>query len=119
MYLQEELWSWHVDCEYNRAGREPKKVVLPVSHVKTDELKARTVYPDIIVHRRGPQGPNVLAIELKVNADEEEREWDLRKLLAYHDEFDYWNGVFINVRQDDAGNVTFEKQWPFEVSTDA
>ena len=40
-HLQREFPGWHVDCEYNRVGREPRR------------LEAKTVFPDIIVHRRG------------------------------------------------------------------
>jgi hypothetical protein len=112
-YLQETLSDWNVDCEYNRDGRWPKKVVLPIDQVSTAELRARTVYPDIIVHLRGPNGPNILAIELKVEANEAEKAWDITKLCAYRDEFAYDNGVFINVRLDDSGRISFEKSWPF------
>jgi hypothetical protein len=69
MYLQEFLPQWGVDCEYNRDGIKPKRAVLPVDRVTPDDLKARTVYPNIIVHRRGVIGPNVLCIELKIDAD--------------------------------------------------
>lgn len=117
-YLQAALPAWDVDCEYNRDGREPKRAVLPLSRVATNELKARTVYPDIIVHKRGPLGPNLLVIELKVDAADDDREWDLRKLRAYHDEFDYQHGVFIDIRIDDTGAVDCVHEWVYEPPSD-
>jgi hypothetical protein len=62
-----------VDCEYNRSGGSPKRLQhLIESFAKTatpEELvrdtKGRTVFPDIVVHKRGTDGPNVIVIEAK------------------------------------------------------
>lgn len=113
MYLQAELPLWDVDCEYNRAGLNPKRAVLPVTRVDTDDLKARTVYPDIIVHRRGPSGPNLLAIELKIDATPDERAWDFRKLDAYREQFEYLHGAFVDLRIRESAQVVFEVHWLF------
>jgi hypothetical protein len=115
MYLQESLPEWDVDCEYNRDGMKPKRAVLPVGRVNTDDLKARTVYPDIIVHRRGVAGPNILAVEVKIDATPDDREWDIRKLRAYHEEFAYQHGVFVDIRLGSPRDVTFALAWESEV----
>jgi hypothetical protein len=47
--------GYDVDCEYNRAG---------LNQIKRGNNGGR-VYPDIIVHRRGQQNDNLLAVELK------------------------------------------------------
>src|ERR1035441_988365 len=80
--MQNVFRSWHVDCEYNREGKVPKRIDLP-------EKPNKTVLPDIIVHRRNPDGgqnvsKNLLVIEAKPsNSDAESVAYDTRKLHAY------------------------------------
>ena len=54
-YLQTEFRDlWDVDCEYNRDGEHlPERVYHLVHQISNDDEFGRTVYPDIIVHRRG------------------------------------------------------------------
>ena len=78
--LQTVFRSWHVDCEYNREGKSvnPKRVDLP-------EEPGKTVYPDIIIHRRKSK-INLLIIEAKPNnATQKSIEYDKKKLQAYMD----------------------------------
>ena len=63
-YIQEEFPDWNVDCEYNRKGKLPKKLRDSKERVSVDDTNARTVYPDIIVHRR-EQPENLLVVESK------------------------------------------------------
>ncbi len=65
-HLQREFPYWHVDCEYNRRGSDVKRLPSSLLNGKTptDATEARTVYPDIIVHRRGTR-QNLLVIEVK------------------------------------------------------
>lgn len=78
--LARRLESWFpgysVDCEYNRDGIDPK-ILLDGQHVQNanelysteaDVGDARTVYPDIIVHKRG-SSENLLVIEAKKSTD--------------------------------------------------
>ena len=53
VYLENEFPGWHTDCEYNRQGSETdhKQVNLPDGKKDAD--------PDIVVHFRGPEGPNL------------------------------------------------------------
>ena len=54
MYLQALLPEWQVDCEYNRDGHNPKRVNLPTTqHPDDEDTDAKTVFPDVIAHRRG------------------------------------------------------------------
>ena|SRR2546426_10439917 len=92
--------DWSVDCEYNRYGDDAKKIE-EVKHivgslVATDETKSRTVYPDIIVHRRGAAGPNLLVIEAKKDASKGEREADWAKLERIKQQYGYSFAAFIN-----------------------
>jgi hypothetical protein len=81
-YIQEGLPTWDVDCEYNRNGHEPKVTNLPVENTTTDDEHARTVFPDIIVHRRGTRS-NLLAVEIKKSTSSISTQRDEQKLESY------------------------------------
>ena len=56
----------HVDCEYNRFGDDTKW--FPWDRPIFDEVEKEMYYtpiPDIILHRRGVGGPNILVVEAK------------------------------------------------------
>lgn len=101
--------GYHVDCEYNRfeIGEEyvfkrlASKGVLAM-YEELNEKKPKndyvSVYPDIIVHQRGPTGTNLLVIEAKRAGSSELRErFDREKLKAYKEELGlaYSYAVFI------------------------
>lgn len=71
---------WHVDCECNRRGREPKRLSAISS------ATAKKVYPDIIVHRRLTD-QNLLLIEVKKTGRRMKR--DKEKLVAFSQEPEY------------------------------
>ncbi len=55
-----------VDCEYNRLGPNPKWIPWRFEiQSRTEHEPFYTPIPDIILHRRGPRGPNELVIEIK------------------------------------------------------
>ncbi len=82
---------WHVDCEYNRAGQDVKRI--PLSDACRQLLRTTdAVNPDIIVHKRG--GRNLLAIEIK-KAGRRGRECDLEKLQGYMEVLGYDYGLFL------------------------
>jgi hypothetical protein len=95
LYLQCKFSDWHVDCEYNRHGPNRKRVALDESRCASKDL----VIPDIIIHRRGQQGPNLLAIEVKKDIDGQggKVQHDLEKLKAYKRELCYAYAVFLKV----------------------
>jgi len=100
MYLQEEFPDLDVDCEYNRYGFETKRVKdFYPADAKTDDTNARTVFPDIIVHKRGAQGPNVLVIEAKKSTTKDDG-LDIHKLEAYksNENLKYEHAVFLVFR---------------------
>jgi hypothetical protein len=53
VYLEIGFPGWDVDCEFNKDGDDPKLA---------DVCGWR---PDVIVHRRGKDGPNLLSVEVK------------------------------------------------------
>ena len=93
-YLQLQFPSYNVDCEYNRDGIEPKRLghldLYPNSH---DE-DAQTVFPDIVVHRRGTN-ENLLVIEVKKRSNPANRETDILKLRGYQRELGYRFALFV------------------------
>ncbi len=85
-YLQDEFPEWHVDCEYNRKGVEPKR--LPHRGI---------VVPDIIVHHRGiPE--NLLVLEVK-KTGENQNTHDIEKLCAFTQDplYQYCLGLFLRI----------------------
>jgi len=75
-YLQKEYdGKYTVDCEYNRMSKDDKnmdegyitkKLHLYVEKIKTNNDKAQTVFPDIIIHKKGINDNNFLVIEIKL-----------------------------------------------------
>lgn len=113
IYIQEALPEWVVDCEYNRIGNsdKPKFTNLPVSDTKTDDLEARTVFPDIIVHHRGPH-ENLLVIEIKKSSNHSgvADVHDRRKLESYcRLPLGYRHGLFLKIRTDSS----LDERWEF------
>ncbi len=77
-FLRRSLRPWHVNTNYNREGAARTK--------KTDQ-HGNLLFPDIIVHKRGPNGPNIAAIEVKGHWNREDRRIDvgaLRRIKTKH-----------------------------------
>ena len=94
-HLQHQFPDWNVDCEYNRLGEMPKMLDLPKDSVTWDDTEAKTVFPDIIIHKRGQAWPNLLVIEMKkrgLSAD-----FDYQKLKAYQEQIGYKYSCFIEI----------------------
>jgi hypothetical protein len=65
-YIQKLIPAYYnVDVEYNRHRMYPKRLNLPPRKALDDDLRATTVYPDIIIHRRNTDEDNLLVLELK------------------------------------------------------
>lgn len=96
MYLQEQFPEHHVDCEYNRAGNTPKRLNVPAECANgRDDNGEALVVPDVIVHRRGTEGPNVLVLELKKASNPEPRACDRARIHGFRDHLAYEFGVLI------------------------
>lgn len=83
VHLESQFAGWEVDCDYNRLGE--RRLKLPKgSIVSTDDDSGKSVFPDIVVHRRAvPE--NLLAIELRKAANHQPVEHDRHKLRAMTD----------------------------------
>jgi len=91
--------NWDVDCEYNRSGRERKRLPIDPVLVSSDDTTGKTVYPDIIVHHRGQtgRGANLLVVEAKKAWAAGNFDDDRSKLVAFgcSEDFLYQFGAFL------------------------
>lgn len=94
VYLENLFPEWYVDCEYNKLWDDTKKIHVPCEYEenwRTDDLNWRTVYPDIIVHKRWWfwKENNLIVIEAKKSNNSNWREKDVCKLSAYKTDSKY------------------------------
>ena len=109
IYLEQEFPGWNVDCEYNRDGHEPKRLQLNPETIRSDDEQGTTVYPDIIVHRRG-KTENYLAIEIKKRNGGSENK-DLLKLRALRNELGYTFALFLRFQTEASGVDISDVRW--------
>lgn len=117
-YLQEEFSDYDVDCEYNgnieslngskmiyvlRQDLNRLKRLTKKEKRKTKgEILVRSVFPDIIVHKRGTNENNLCVIEVKKSTNKTPFDYDQIKLKAYTSSNEgntlkYKLGVFIEL----------------------
>lgn len=89
IHLIDRFPDYEIDCEYNRDGFDVKKLRLDERVVKDDVLDAVTVFPDIIVHKRGHKNNNLLVIEIKKASSSVSHDYDIEKLKAFKAELNY------------------------------
>jgi hypothetical protein len=111
LYLEDEFPGWHVDCEYNRDGHDPKRLQLEPDTVLSDDDQGKTVFPDIIVHKRG-QVQNLLAIEIKKDSGESSKH-DLEKLAGLRKQLGYTHALSIRFGTGRLAG-TAESEWSAE-----
>lgn len=85
--------DYDVHVEYNRHFDDPKRLHLPRRDALDDELRATTVFPDIVVHVRGTDEHNLLVLEVKKPG--EDRAYDERKLRAFRTELRYQHAAHV------------------------
>jgi hypothetical protein len=96
VHVEKQFPGWEVDCDYNRLGER----TLRLPHgtiVSTDDHLAKSIYPDIVVHKREIPN-NLLAIEVRKAANHQPPEHDRHKLRALTDPhlwFAYRIGVYL------------------------
>ncbi|MBF4696052.1 hypothetical protein [Fusibacter ferrireducens] len=104
MYLEQTLGKeYDVDCEYNRNVDDPSnRKTIDLLLESDGNSRTQSVYPDIIVHKRGQTDSNLLIIEVKKSTNRDNGEFDLRKLECYTNtnsisSFCYTYGAFIKL----------------------
>lgn len=109
--IQKQVPSvWNVDCEYNRDGNDTKLLGIPIENTKTDDTKGRTVYPDIIIHKRRKK-ENLLIIEIKKSGIDYEK--DLKKIKAFlsSDKYSYKFGLMLIINTEKESKEKYETCW--------
>lgn len=112
-YLQELFSEWNVDCEYNRDHDKPKKLLTyKGKKVEIDDTKGTTVFPDIIVHKRG-SGKNLLVIEVKKTTNTDPNDCDIDKLTAFKEEqqLQYKHALFLRLKADTDDIGVEKSEW--------
>jgi hypothetical protein len=97
-----------VDCEYNRQGNAPKRlqelarrlvrIARRGKRSRVADTRGTTVFPDVIAHRRGEGGPNLLVVEVKrPGAVEGAVAFDKEKLHLYRQEHRYLHAFLVTL----------------------
>jgi len=116
VYLEQEAAEFEIDydidVEYNRVVTEngtPGDFIKEVLYgqlseecqgrrrIRDDDTDAQTVFPDIIIHRRGSSEHNLLVIELKKTSSSRSGKCDKEKIERYHTDLGYENGLFLRL----------------------
>lgn len=90
LHLQHLLPEWGVDVEFNRQSEN--------RDTKTDENGTKRK-PDIIIHKRGPAGPNLAAILVKCEWNTESRENDREVLQSIKSKHGYQTSFVLEIKQ--------------------
>lgn len=97
VYLMEVFPDYDVDCEYNRDGFDVKRLELPQRNCVDDALDAVTVFPDIVVHRRGSNKHNLFVIEVKKSSSTISSDYDVQKLHAFRSQLAYAFAAHVTI----------------------
>ena len=89
-YLAKKFENWDVDCEYNRDLENPKTYL-------NNSNETKYIRPDIIVHKRKTE-KNLLVIEIKKDANDADKEKDIKKLNCMLEKYGYKYALFINLQ---------------------
>jgi hypothetical protein len=111
VHLAKEIPGYDVDCEYNRDGFDVKRLHLGHRPASDDDDEAVTVFPDIIVHRRGTNDDNLLVVEMNKAAARGGFDYDYGKLQAFRAELKYTWAVHLVLGQDQRGVLQRNVAW--------
>src|SRR5262245_34727921 len=109
MFLQTRLGEWAVDCEFNRDGVDPKKLGHLDIYPSDEDTEAKTVFPDVIVHKRGTK-ENYLVLEFKKSSSTVAKQVDVQKLQGYKKQLGYAYALFVKVGTDGQASV-LDLEW--------
>jgi hypothetical protein len=96
VHLERQFSGWQVDCDYDRLGERTLRLPRG-SIVSTDDHLGKSIYPDVVVHRREIPN-NLLAVEIRKATNHTSVEHEQHKLRALTDPhlwFAYWIGVLV------------------------
>lgn len=101
--------GYDVDVEYNRHFAAPKRLNLPPREALDRELRATTVFPDILVHKRNTDERNLLVLELKKPG--EDLAYDELKLRAFRNELGYPHTAHVVLGRNANGQIVRQVLW--------
>lgn len=90
-HLQHLLPEWNVDVEFNRQGENRDS--------KTDESGIKRK-PDIIIHKRGPAGPNLAVILVKCEWNSKSRANDVQIVSSIKNEHQYQTAFTLEIKKN-------------------
>lgn len=111
VHMIDRFPDYEIDCEYNRDGFDVKKLTLAGRDVYDTELDAVTVFPDIIVHKRGSQNNNLLVIEIKKASSLVSPDYDIEKLNAFKTELNYIFAAHVRIGYLKNGLLIRDVDW--------
>ena len=120
VHLERHFDGWDVDCEYNRTGGDPERLAKLERRLEevgceeplTRDTMGRTVYPDIIVHRRKTD-EKLLLIEVRKGTIGVSDEFDRMKLEGHQNdpELRYRYACLIQVLVEDSHRDRFKVEF--------
>lgn len=89
LHLQHLLPEWHVDVEFNVQGarRDPKR-----------DAEGSLRKPDIIIHRRGPAGPNLAIVLVKGEWNDDDRALDVHAVQSLKRKHGYQMAFVLEIK---------------------
>jgi hypothetical protein len=84
-----------------------KTLGLTINEISSSDTTAKTVYPDIIIHKRGDNEENIIVIEIKKNTNNESKEFDYDKLKAFTKQLEYEFGIYLEFDDSSVTEIKF------------
>ncbi|WP_141502175.1 hypothetical protein [Paenibacillus luteus] len=118
VHLGVVFYEWDVDVEYNRNLGDRKTFSLDIMSMLNDISKEdlltgrRSVYPDIIVHKRGTN-QNLIAIEVKKSTSSQRLDaFDQEKIKGYvlEESLQYQFGAFIKLGETKVNQLVIKSK---------
>jgi hypothetical protein len=103
--FQSQFGNLNVDLEYTKAGNDPKREDI-------NDPNSKIIWPDLILHQRGTQTANVLAIEFKAGEGLNHKigakdRYSLRALTSPDRIYTYALGLFVSLNENGYHYVHF------------
>lgn len=91
---------------------DPKRLKLSRRNAEDDEIKATTVFPDIIIHHRGDDENNLLVLEIKkIGYLDDELKYDAQKLTAFRSDLKYKHTAHVILGLNTLKQPSYEVRW--------
>ncbi len=95
-YLKVEFHKCDVDCEYNRDCESEDRA--RTKKIPNNGRSKMRIFPDIILHKRGTNANNLLAIEVKKTKRRDNGKNDRKKLCELIETQKYEHALFLSLK---------------------